>query len=210
MPDAPTVLLTGFEPFGGSDDNPSLRAVERVAAEDFGGIDLRTGILPVTWAGAWPVLASLIEAHQPDLVVACGQSHRRKGVTVERFALNFAEGRIPDNDGAELPASELVEGGPLAYASTLPVDVCVAAIQQLGVPAQGSHTAGAFTCNCVLYRTLHLASTEDRPLRAGFVHLPMLPGQLGDPEQPRLELEASARAVRAVLEASLAAYSATM
>jgi pyroglutamyl-peptidase len=194
------MLCTGFEPFGGSDDNPSMRLVERLAARPPAGVDLRTSVLPVTWAGSWPAMRALIDGHEPDIVIAMGQSGRRPGVTVERFGLNFAEGRIADNAGVVLEPRALVDGGPPAYASSVDVEACIAAMRSAGVPAAGSHNAGACVCNAVLYGALHHAHTRSPRFLAGFFHIPMMPGQGGaGPEEPTLELDASERAVRAAL-----------
>lgn len=196
---SPSVLVTGFEPFGGGDDNPSWRVAMALAEDPPPGIELASAILPVTWGGAWPALRGALEATSPDVVLLLGQSGKRPMVTVERFALNFGQGRIADNDGVAREPGPLVEGGPLALAATLDVDACVAAMAGAGVPASASHDAGAFLCNAVLYHALHGAPPGRR---AGFVHLPMLPGQKGASDaEPTLEAAESERAVRAIVAA---------
>jgi len=193
----PRVLVTGFMPFGGSNDNPSMRVAERLAADPPPGVELSTGLLPVTWSGAWPALSELLGRHRPDLVLLLGQSGKRPRITVERFALNFGQGRIPDNDGVSRGPSELVDGAPLALAASIDVDATVEAMQNAGAPAGSSHEAGTFLCNAVLYRTLlHGAPGQ----RAGFIHMPMLPGQAGaEAQEPTLDAVVSERAVRAAI-----------
>lgn len=191
------VLVTGFAPFGGGDDNPSRRVVAALAQDPPPGLDLCTAVLPVTWGGAWPALRRALEASSPDVVLLLGQSGKRPMVTVERFALNFGQGRIADNDGVARGPGPLVEDGPLALAATLDVDACVGAMVAAGVPASASHDAGAFLCNAVLYHTLHGAPPGRR---AGFVHLPMMPGQKGAGDaEPTLDVAMGERAVRAAL-----------
>ena len=64
------VLVTGFEPFGGDTVNTSGEAVTRLPERwDEPEIDLRTAILPVTFAGAPVALAEAIDKHQPDAVM---------------------------------------------------------------------------------------------------------------------------------------------
>ncbi len=193
----PRVLVTGFMPFGGSNDNPSMRVVEGLAADPPPGIELSTGLLPVTWAGSWPVLSELMGQHRPDLILLLGQSGKRPRITVERFALNFAQGRIPDNDGVSREPSTLVDGAPLALSSSIDVDAVVEAMQAADAPAGSSHEAGTFLCNAVLYQTLlHTAPSQ----RAGFIHMPMLPGQDGVHDgEPTLDAATSERAVRAAV-----------
>lgn len=192
------VLVTGFEPFGGSDDNPSMRIVHALAGDPPAGIELATGVLPVTWAGAWPGVLELMSQHRPDLVLMLGQSGKRSSVTVERFALNFGRGRIADNDGVDRPDGALVDGAPLALASTIDVDGAVEAMTNAGIPARPSHDAGACVCNLVLFQSLLRATPGQR---AGFIHVPMLPGQKGtENAEPTMDAAESGRAVRAAIE----------
>lgn len=189
-------------PFGGSDDNPSMRVSERLAADPPAGIELFTGLLPVTWSGAWPALRELLGRDRPDLVLLLGQSGKRPRVTVERFALNFGQGRIPDNDGVSRGPSALVDDAPLALSATIGVDATIEAMQAAGAPAGSSHEAGTFLCNAVLYHALLHATPGQR---AGFIHMPMLPGQAGASEaEPTLDAAISERAVRAAIDVYLA------
>lgn len=193
------VLVTGFEPFGDSDDNPSMRIARALDADPPAGIELTTGLLPVTWAGAWPALLELLGACNPHLVLLLGQSGKRGSVTVERFALNFGQGRIADNAGVQRAPAALVEGAPLALAATIDVDGVVAAMSEANVPAAASHDAGAFLCNAVLYYALLHAGPGQR---AGFIHVPMLPGQKGAGDtEPTMDAGQSEWAVRAAIAA---------
>jgi len=64
------VLLTGFEPFGGSDVNPSQQIVAALARKRFSGIELVTAILPVDRARGPEDAIRAIEEHQPDAVLS--------------------------------------------------------------------------------------------------------------------------------------------
>ncbi|UYV13858.1 MAG: pyroglutamyl-peptidase I [Phycisphaera sp.] len=197
----PRVLVTGFMPFGGSNDNPSKVVAERLAADPPSGINLFTGLLPVTWSGSWPTLRGLLDQHRPSLVLLMGQSGKRPRVTVERFALNFGQGRIPDNDGVSRGPSPLVDGAPLALAASIDVDATVEAMQDADAPAGSSHEAGTFLCNAVLFHALlHAAPGQ----RAGFIHVPMLPSQSGAGDhEPTLNAETSERSVRAAIASAV-------
>ncbi|GIW74112.1 MAG: pyrrolidone-carboxylate peptidase [Phycisphaerales bacterium] len=193
------VLVTGFEPFGGSSDNPSMRVVQALRDAPPREVDLATGILPVAWRTTCPALRSLVARSRPDAIVLLGQSARRPVVTAERFALNFGQGRIADNAGEVRPPGPLVEGAPLALACTLDADACVQAIEAEGLSAAASHDAGAFLCNAALFDALLHALPGQR---ATFIHLPMHPEQDGRPDgEPTMPLRDAERAVRAVLRA---------
>lgn len=169
-----TVLLTGFEPFGGDAVNPSGDAVRAVAAEWSGPESLVVDVLPVTFAGAADRLRELVGIHRPDVVVATGLAGGRAAIGVERVAVNLADARIPDNAGAQPVDEPSVDGAPAGAFSTLPVKAIAAAIRAAGIPAEVSHTAGTFVCNHVFFTALDAVPDG---VRAGFVHVPWATGQ---------------------------------
>ncbi len=164
-----TVLLTGFEPFAGDATNPSGDAVRVVQERWAGAEDLVVEVLPVAFDAAATRLRQLLDEHRPDVVIATGLAGGRAHVTPERVAINLADARIPDNDGAQPVDRPVVDGGPVAYFATLPVKAIAAALDNEGIPAAVSHSAGTFVCNHVMYTVLDAAAPD---VRAGFVHLP--------------------------------------
>ncbi|GAA5039672.1 pyroglutamyl-peptidase I [Microbacterium fluvii] len=193
-----TVLLTGFEPFGGDAANPSGEAVRLVAASWAGPETLITDVLPVTFAGAAARMRQLIAAHSPDVIVAAGLAGGRRAIGVERIAVNLVDARIPDNDGAQPIDEPSVAGAENALFSTLPVKAIAAAIGAAGIPAEVSHTAGTFVCNHVFFTVRDAAPI----VRGGFVHVPWAAGQgrQGDPELPLGDI---ARALEIAVRVSL-------
>jgi pyroglutamyl-peptidase len=106
------VLLTGFDPFGDDDVNPSGLAVRRLAASWNGPAELITGILPVTFSDAARAIRSLMAEHEPQLVIATGLAGNRAAITPERVAVNLIDARIRDNAG-EQPVDQAVRPGGL-------------------------------------------------------------------------------------------------
>lgn len=153
-------LITGFEPFGGSDVNTS-----QLIADALGGV-----VLPVSYARAADALRAAVREAHPDVVICFGQADR-EAVSVERFALNFDGSESADNDGFVSDA-EIDPGGPVAYRSTLPVDEIVEALRMEDIPAEASRTAGGFLCNHVFYALMQLIERERPEMRGGFVHVP--------------------------------------
>ena len=98
----------------------------------------------------------------------------------------------------------VVDGGPAAYFSTLPVKAALAALLASGIPAEVSQTAGTYVCNHVFYGLMH--TLRHRPgTRGGFVHVPYEPGQLppGSTE-PSLPLAQLTEALAVVVRTTLA------
>ncbi|MBT2502439.1 pyroglutamyl-peptidase I [Curtobacterium sp. ISL-83] len=195
----PTVLLTGFEPFGEDSRNPSWDAVQQLAATWDGPANLVVACLPVVFAEERARLAALLQEHHPDVVIGTGLASGRSAVTPERVAINVQDARIPDNAGAQ-PVDEPIDPeGPAAFFSTLPVKRIVRGIRDAGVPAAVSNTAGTFTCNQVFYELMASAARDG--FRAGFVHVPATP-ELGF-DGPTLPLDQIVAALRVVVHESL-------
>ena len=164
------VLVTGFEPFGGATINPALEAVMRLPNE-IAGAEVVTAQIPVVFGKDAAAVAAAIDAERPDVVLCVGQAGGRSHITPEFVGINYANARIPDNEGNQ-PVGRLEEDGPDAYFATLPVFAMVDAARAAGVPAAVSYTAGTFCCNEVLYELLHTLATRHPGVRGGFVHVP--------------------------------------
>ena len=164
------VLVTGFEPFGGATINPALEAVQRLPRQ-IAGAEVVTVQIPVVFGKDSAAVEAAIDEHAPDVVVCVGQAGGRSHITPEFVGINYANARIPDNEGNQ-PVGRLEADGSDAYFATLPVFAMVDACRAAGVPAAVSYTAGTFCCNEVLYELLHCLATRHPGVRGGFVHVP--------------------------------------
>ena len=199
------ILVTGFEPFGGESRNPSAEVVERLP-DRIGAAELKKLILPVVRGRASAAVEAVVENFRPDVVFSVGQAGGRAAVSVERVAVNLDDYRIPDNEGNQPVDEPVVEGGPDGYFATIPVKQIVRAIQQEGIPAAQSLSAGTFVCNHVMYATGHLLATRYPEAKFGFIHIPYLPEQVADkPGMPSMSLELSAKAIEIGIESILKA-----
>ena len=91
----------------------------------------------------------------------------------------------------------VVENAPAAYFSTVPVRAMVKAMQNVGLPAALSYSAGTFVCNDVLYTLLHFF--DGTQTQVGFVHVPFLPEQAKG-NAPSLPLMQIVQALTAAIE----------
>lgn len=172
-----TVLLTGFEPFDGESINPAWEAVKALNGCDIApGYRLVSRQLPCVFHQSLAALGAILDELQPVLVIAVGQAGGRVDITLERVAINLDDARIPDNAGRQPIDTQVVEGGPAAYFSTLPIKAMLLALREGGIPASVSQTAGTFVCNHLFYGLMH-ALRDSSHTRAGFVHIPYLPEQ---------------------------------
>lgn len=195
-----TVLVTGFEPFGGRTVNASWEAATRLARRWRGPERLVVERLPVEFGAAPARLHDLLDDVAPDVVVCVGEAEGRSAVSLERVALNLLDARLPDNAGATPVDQPVAPAGPTAYLSSLPVKACAAAVRATGLPAEVSHTAGTFVCNATFYALLHLLQ-ERSGVRGGFVHVPTaLAGSSGAGGDADRLADALAAVVRASLD----------
>lgn len=196
------ILLTGFEPFDGSDMNPSQQVSQALHEQVIAGAKILSAILPVDWQRAPEALTRVLEANPPDAVVCLGEASGRAAISIERVAINLLDFRIPDNSGARITDQPVISQAPAAYFSTLPVREMLEAIQQCGVPAELSLSAGTYLCNQVMYTLLHRLAECKRAIPAGFIHLPSLPQQAAarGQRQPSMSLETQIQGLRAALE----------
>lgn len=195
------VLVTGFDPFGGDTTNPALEAV-RALPSMIAGADVVTCEVPTVFGRSIEVVAAAIDEHRPDAVLCVGQAGGRFDVTPERVAINVDDARIPDNAGRQPLGTPVVEDGPAAYFSTLPVKAMVQAIRDAGLPSSLSNSAGTFVCNHLMYGVLHHVATHCPQVRAGFMHVPFTWSQVVDrPNTPAMGADDIARAVEAAVAA---------
>ncbi|KJH68835.1 pyroglutamyl-peptidase I [Chromobacterium violaceum] len=194
-----TVLLTGFEPFGGETVNPSWEAARQLDGETIAGARVHARLLPCVFGAALDELYRQLDALRPDVAIAVGQAGGRPDIAVERVAINVDDARFPDNAGRQPIDEPVVANGPAAYFSTLPIKAIVAGLRERGLPATVSQSAGTFVCNHVMYGLLHRGGP-----RAGFIHLPFLPEQaIRHPGAFSLQLDDCVAALRLAVELSL-------
>jgi len=200
----PTILLTGFEPFGGETLNPSWEAARALQGESIGGAVLAARRLPCVVDDVTPALVQAIDDVDPVLVLCLGLAGGRPDVSLERVAINIVDARIPDNAGRQPIDEPVVADGPAAYFSTLPIKAMAQALHHGGIPASISATAGTYVCNAVFYGLAHHIATRRPALRGGFVHLPYLPEMATRHRgAPSLALDTLVKAVRLMAATAL-------
>lgn len=186
------ILLTAFEPFGEDNINPSLEIAKYF--RNFPNIDVLT--IPVTFRESAETVIPHLAGY--DVVLMLGQAKGRKGLTVERVAINIDDASISDNAGDQPVDLPILPNGAPAYFSTLPIKSIIDAIRAEGIPASISNSAGTFVCNHLMYRVLHELSNTDT--RAGFIHVPALPEQtIGHPDIPSMILSDMIRGIEAAI-----------
>ena len=146
-----------------------------------------------------------IQENQPNFVLCIGQAGGRSQVTPEWVGINIRNARIADNEGNQPLQTSVVENGPEAYFTMLPVFRMVEKMKENGIPASVSYTAGTYVCNDVMYSVLHYCHTEFKDVKGGFMHVPFATEQtVNQPAgTPGMNLKDIAKAIELSVEAML-------
>lgn len=195
------ILVTGFDPFGGENINPSIEAVKKLP-DTIAGAEIIKLEVPTVIGKSIEKIKEKLEKVHPDAVLSIGQAGGRTDIGVERIGINCDDCKIKDNEGNQPIDEKIIKDGPAAYFSTLPIKAMVKNIKAGGVPASVSNTAGTFICNHVLYGVLHLQASKYKEMRAGFIHIPFLPEQVVEKKNmPSMTLESIVKGLTLAIEA---------
>ncbi len=161
------ILVSAFEPFGGSTVNSSQQVLKEIEKKSPQNIKLHLVYdVPVVFDKAYLHLQPYIQNIQPDAIVALGQAEGRPCVTIESVAYNWMYGT--DNNGVISEKQKIDSGAQSIMRSTLPVNKLVVAAQQVGLSCETSLSPGSFVCNRLMFDLLRFESKTP----SGFVHIP--------------------------------------
>jgi pyroglutamyl-peptidase len=204
-----TVMLTGFGPYGNTEINPARLVADALDGAEIEGATVVSRIAPCLFFESVRAICSEIDALKPDMVVMLGEYGGRAMVTVERLAHNLNDAPrygLADNAGVAPLDEPTVPGGPVAYYATVPIRAMVKAMRAAGVPADLSDTPGTLICNHLMYGVLHHIASNERPVTAGWIHLPHLPSTAALVENlgaPSMSVETATLGVREAIRTGL-------
>lgn len=166
------ILLTGFSSFPGAPVNPTEAIVSAVQSQHNralkrAGIDVRTAILPVSYAKIETAIGTLIAIHEPDVIIHLGLAARRKTVSIETRARNRLSIVHPDADGRFAESVSIAQDGTTNLPSRWPAARLAKAVSHAGYAAKPSIDAGDYLCNQALYFSL-----KNHGGLCGFIHVP--------------------------------------
>ena len=191
------ILLTAFEPYAEWPENSSWLALVELLKNRPSSVDLITRRYPVDL----PKLRERLDQdlqHPLDAVIHLGQAPGSPAIRLEALAVNSV-GCITDQ-GKELPT--LVESGPVAFRSGMPLGRFKQTLGDARIPAEVSYHAGTFLCNAVMYLT-HLRFYQQQVhTPVAFIHLPLATEQVvaQGRSMPSLPAQTLAQAVRLAIE----------
>ncbi len=202
------IVLTGFEPFGGSDINPSILACNEFANKNIGGYEFSIHEIPLRFNEIGSIISKIIDEDSPKIIICTGQSPR-SAISLERVAINLADvTKSAYNCGAKPSNAILEENGADGYFSTLPIRDIFDELVKNKIPVEISNSAGTYGCNQIFYHLMYLLNLKKYKIPAGFVHVPSLPEQVvgrvvAGRAVPSMSLDLIVKALKIIIETTI-------
>jgi pyroglutamyl-peptidase len=195
-------VVQGFGPFGEFTVNPSELLVRSLAGR--GDPQVHAEVLPVSLEQAAAEIPRLMAKLEPQVWLGVGLAAGRTALSLEAVALNLADwpAAEADADGVSVARAPIAPDGPAAHLTTLPAEAILAAWREAGIPGYLSQTAGSYLCNFSFYTAAQAARALGRPCLVGFLHVPLLPELVTQPDrQPSMAMALQAAGLDCVIEA---------
>lgn len=169
------IILTGFQPFGNYEYNPTKDMVEYFNKDTLTGAERIMGlVLPCTYFGAFEVLSKVIDEEKPYAIISTGLSSSIPGIRIETRFQNLMNGKYKDSSGFK-PKSMRINGNSLAPDFLIPIAKhysLAEIINSEDIPVEISIDADSFICNSLGYLTTQKIIKEKLPTKNVFIHTP--------------------------------------
>jgi pyroglutamyl-peptidase len=208
---AVVTVVQGFGPFADHPVNPSEVLVhslaERYAADNAAAarpVELVSEVLDVSRDRVVAGVRKLMEQHRPQVWLGVGLAAGRTALSLEAVAVNLADWPEDqaDVDGLTVAREPVVDSGPAAHATTLPVEAILGTWKEAGIPGYLSLSAGSYLCNLSFFAAAQAAEELGIACRVGFLHVPLLPELVTKPDrQPSMALPLQQAGLDLVLDA---------
>ncbi len=204
-------LVTGFESWADNPDNPTIDIAEamqryRGKSASGSGIEVVTGILPVSFGDAPVEIRRLISKYGPDVVVETGLGAGREKIGYETRFRNEWYAMNADNNGFKPKGGKILRNGEDVLYATWPADDIVQTALHEGIPVEKSENARRYVCNTVAYLTMQHLGEGVSGTKAGFIHTPWTQNYAGRVDlsgKTTVKLDEAVRAVQIAVEQSL-------
>ncbi len=192
-----SVLVTAFEPYDRWNANSSWLALVWLTQNLPSQVAITTRLYPVDFAAVKEKLANDLRANY-DYALHLGQAPGSTRIQLEAIGINVGGSSMQRPDQF-LP---LVDGGPIAYRSPLPLSEWSQRLREANIPVQVSYHAGTYLCNATLYFSCYLAERMALKTRSTFIHLPLDLSQTAEQAQDLASLPAAtaAAALQIIIE----------
>jgi len=200
------ILLTGFGPFPGVEDNPTSRICATLDGQKIEGCTVHSAIFTVRFSSIEADLASAWDACCPQIVLLTGVAIRRESIGIEIRAVNRREAQRPDAEGTTPGEEEpLSKNMPLdaSLDSNANATAILEALRLQELPAEISDDAGRYLCNGVFFHALERSRSLSHAPICVFLHLPQVGNLKGNSKTETWTLDLLTQATSLVLKSLL-------
>jgi pyroglutamyl-peptidase len=163
-----SVLVTAFEPYDRWRANSSWLTLVQLTQNLPNDPQVTTRLYPVDFAVVKERLSADLLANH-DYALHLGQAPGSTRIQLEAIGINVGGSSSQSSDQFR----PLVEGGPVAYRSPLPLGDWAVRLCKSRIPSQVSYHAGTFLCYATLYLSCYIAEQLALKTKSAFVHLPL-------------------------------------
>lgn len=162
------ICISAFDSFGSNEINSTQQILENLP-DTIGDFQIIKVLLPTVRYESFDLLIPYLD--EVDAVISLGMANNRTKISLERVAINVDDFRIADNKGNQPIDEIIIENGPTAYFSNLPLRKIEQKLNEKHIPTEISNSAGTFVCNHLMYQVAHHVHNS---LTFGFIHCPPL------------------------------------
>jgi len=159
------ILITGFEPFGKHDNNPSKIILESDFMPKVNNIKVKKIILSNDFDEIHSKLKEVLNNYEPDIVISLGLDSKIITLKIEKVALNLSYDHV--NKGKLIPINN---EGKDAYINILNLNKLAKHLAHNNIPSIISYHAGIYSCNYIYYLIQEWSNTKNK--KSIFIHLP--------------------------------------
>ncbi len=159
------ILITGFEPFGKHDNNPSKIILESDYIPKIANIEVKKIVLSNNFNEIQSKLIEVLNNYEPDIIVSLGLDSKIFTLKLEKIALNLSYDHV--NKGNLV---HINKNGKDAFINNLNLTKLVEHLNDHDIPATVSYHAGIYSCNYIYYLIQEWSKIKNT--KSIFVHLP--------------------------------------
>ncbi len=194
------MILTGFEPFGDSDVNPSIIACRSFDDKVINDFRVKVFEIPLSFYEIKGSIERIMTKELPSAIVCTGQSPRPV-ISLERIAINIADiKKSAYNCGTKPVDLKLEVVGQDGYFTKLPIKLINKNLERNKIPSEISNSAGTFGCNQIFYHLMHYINVSNLNIPAGFLHIPSMPEQVIGKKLPSMSIETTIKGIEIVIK----------
>ena len=165
------IIITGFEPFGNYQFNPTQDLVQELHNQILGKYVIYGITLPSVY-NAFPLIQCVIEKEHISGIISMGLASRVKGIRFETMGRNINNSNYADNNGLLLQNLPIDQTGKEYYKTTVKNNKLKYLCSVNGIPSEISSDAEGFICNDILYRTAQNIKINKLKVSFCFIHVP--------------------------------------